>query len=600
MSSNAMRQVLRFLAIPLLLSLVFAFPCVTYGSQTAAVSISVPSSTIQPGEQFALSIAVDPNNSIAGTQFNLTFNPSMVTADSIQQGDLLTQNGASSYFFPGQIDNNSGTIAGVFSVITSPGQTVSTEGTLATITMTAGSKRGTCLFTLSNVVIVDPEGQPVAVTVGNRAVNIAAPAGTPSNPPDDGGNNGVIPPMGPVITVGKAITKIVPEIDDHKVKLTIPQDTIVRNASGQIVSSIVIRPSTESVAPAPESIPVSTIYDIEPSGTTFDPPATLAFNYDPAALPDGISGKSLYIALWDPVNNKWLDLGGTVDPVTQTVSLEVQHLSTYAIMVHSRPASFELSELSIDRREIRAGDPATVSLVVANAGDYAGTCRVSLELDDSAIESRAVTLGGLEKQIVQFTMTSDIAGNHTVGVGGLSVPFTVIKTPVPATFLTSDLAVSPSAGAEGDNLDASVRVTNSGDLSGACRVTLKIDGAEVQSREVQLDGGKSELVKFTIGAGPIGLHTVTVNNLTTSYAILGQVITEADNTPAEASEFPSTGQARPDVSPESMDRVVSWKTPAIMVGITAIVTMVLVTIVGIRRRQVLRRRYHYLPPRYFR
>ena len=134
------------------------------------VSVSAPTQPVSSGAQFTVNITVQPNNSIAGAQFNLSFNPSLVTANSVSEGNLLKQNGASTYFSPGQIDNNAGTISGVAGAITTPGQTVSASGTFAVITFTAGSAMGTCSLTLSNVIIGDINGQAVPVSTSNGQV----------------------------------------------------------------------------------------------------------------------------------------------------------------------------------------------------------------------------------------------------------------------------------------------------------------------------------------------------------------------------------------------------------------------------------------------
>jgi hypothetical protein len=156
----------------------------------AVVSVSAPAQPVSPGAQFTVSINVQPNNSIAGVQFNLSFNPSLVLVNSVAEGNLLKQNGASSYFNPGQINNTAGTLTGVSSVIISPGQTVSTTGTLAVITLTARTIKGNCSLDLSNVVVGDINGSgltvnmvngqvvvnsaPVLSIIGNKSVNEGA------------------------------------------------------------------------------------------------------------------------------------------------------------------------------------------------------------------------------------------------------------------------------------------------------------------------------------------------------------------------------------------------------------------------------------------
>jgi hypothetical protein len=151
------------------------FPASTaYADETTIVSVSAPSE-VEAGEQFTVSIMVEPGTAVAGVQFNLSFDQSLVTASSVAEGTLLSQGGAATYFNPGTINNTAGTISGVAGAIITPGQTVSTAGTFATITLTAGTEGGACSLTLSGVVVGDANGQSVPVSVINGQVAINQP-----------------------------------------------------------------------------------------------------------------------------------------------------------------------------------------------------------------------------------------------------------------------------------------------------------------------------------------------------------------------------------------------------------------------------------------
>jgi hypothetical protein len=171
-NKNAFRY-LRHLTVFLVLSLTVLLPGIASAAGNAVVSVSAPAGALNPGGQFTIGISVVPNNAIAGMQFNLSFNPAIVTVNSIAEGNLLNQGGASTYFSNGQINNAAGTITGVFGAIISPGQTVATAGTFAVITLTAGSTGGSSPLTLSNVVVGDVDGHsvPVSLTDGTVSVN---------------------------------------------------------------------------------------------------------------------------------------------------------------------------------------------------------------------------------------------------------------------------------------------------------------------------------------------------------------------------------------------------------------------------------------------
>jgi hypothetical protein len=106
-------------------------------------------------------------------QLDLSFDSSLITAVQVEEGNLLSQGGASTFFTSGTIET--GIISGVNGVIIIPGQTVSTAGTFATITFTANTTGGPCVLTLSNVVVGDIDGQSLPVNVINGQVDINSP-----------------------------------------------------------------------------------------------------------------------------------------------------------------------------------------------------------------------------------------------------------------------------------------------------------------------------------------------------------------------------------------------------------------------------------------
>ena len=158
-------------------------------AQTTVVGVSPSTQTVSQGQTFTINITIDPGVAIAGAQFDLSFNPSLVSANSVTEGYLLKQNGASTYFSPGTIDNTAGTITGVAGAITTPGQTVSSPGVFATIQMTAKSVEGTLPLDISNVIVGDINGNPVSITVNDGSVTIGvSPTPSPSPTPTPEGS----------------------------------------------------------------------------------------------------------------------------------------------------------------------------------------------------------------------------------------------------------------------------------------------------------------------------------------------------------------------------------------------------------------------------
>jgi hypothetical protein len=144
------------------------------------VYISPPSQTVNAGQTFTVNVLIAPAKAIAGAQFNLSFDPALLTANSVAEGNLL---GNSTLFSPGNINNSAGTITNVYGAIYTAGATVSSPETLASISFTAKTSAGTSPVTLHNVVVGNATGGavPINVTDGDVTINIpATPTPTPT------------------------------------------------------------------------------------------------------------------------------------------------------------------------------------------------------------------------------------------------------------------------------------------------------------------------------------------------------------------------------------------------------------------------------------
>lgn len=154
----------------LLSCLFMAYP--VSATTDTVVSINAPT-TGHAGNDFSIDVVVSPGTNIAGGQFNLSYNPSLVTFNGITEGNLFKQNGALTYFMQGQ--TGYGTINNVAAVILGAGQSVSTSGIMATVHFTAISS-GVCTFTLTNVIVGDTNGQSVPIIVNNGQTTVNVPS----------------------------------------------------------------------------------------------------------------------------------------------------------------------------------------------------------------------------------------------------------------------------------------------------------------------------------------------------------------------------------------------------------------------------------------
>ncbi len=81
-------------------------------------------------------------------------------------------------------------------------------------------------------------------------------------------------------------------------------------------------------------------------------------------------------------------------------------------------------------------------------------------------------------------------------VFALIIPTACAKKP--AEFTVSDLVITPAEAEVWQEVTVTAKVENIGELEGAHTVTLKIDGVEVETKEVTLAGGTAETIAFTI------------------------------------------------------------------------------------------------------
>jgi len=85
------------------------------------------------------------------------------------------------------------------------------------------------------------------------------------------------------------------------------------------------------------------IYEFGPSGQQFDKPVTIILEYDPGKL---ASGEVPIICVYDPATKSWASLGGVVNEVTHTVTIQVTHFSKFAVMVEPKAETLIFKDVS--------------------------------------------------------------------------------------------------------------------------------------------------------------------------------------------------------------------------------------------------------------
>ena len=521
-STNFIQITISGLAIASLLALAIYLPGLASAQETTNVSVSAPDE-VNSGEQFTVDILVEPGTAIAGVQFDLAFAPSLVTVDNIAEGDLLSQNGAITYFSPGTIDNVAGTITLVTGAIVIPGQTVSRAGTFATITLTAGTGSGTCPITLSRVIVGDINGQPVPVTVVNGQVIINQPSPPPSGGGGGGGGGGgaagITLLTDYVTTDGRFTDDVTAESEDGKFILYFPEDTIGLNIYGYPLRSVSIKGSDSYPGPPEYYKIIPPVYYVTPDGATFEPPIELTISYDASLLPEQLAEKNLVVATCNISNNEWEILESIVGPEKDTIKSNVGHFSLFAVLAPLHPASFTVTDLSVTPVEVHPGEEVSISTIVTNTGSLTGNHEINLVVNDTIVETRGVTLDGGDSELGTFNLTADTVGEHVVAVGELQKTFIVNEANAPSTFLTNNLDINPAEVTIGESVTISVLVSNTGNPAGSYKVSLLIDDSVVQTKEVALNGSDVQIISFEVTPDTTGEFKVTIDGLSGSYVV---------------------------------------------------------------------------------
>ena len=154
---------------------------------------------------------------------------------------------------------------------------------------------------------------------------------------------------------------------------------------------------------------------------------------------------------------------------------------------------FEVASLTISPDEVVPGQEVTVSATVGNVGQREGIYSVTLTVDGEIVDTQAVSLSSGSSETVSFVLVKDEVGSYSIGIDGLTDTLRVLK---PAEFTVSDLAIAPAEPEVWEEVMVTARVKNVGEVEGIYTATLKIDGVEVETKDVTLAGGVVKTVTF--------------------------------------------------------------------------------------------------------
>ncbi len=179
--------------------------------------------------------------------------------------------------------------------------------------------------------------------------------------------------------------------------------------------------------------------------------------------------------------------------------------------------TFELSDLAVNRTEAGIGEPIGISVKVANRANETGDYSVTLFINDATVQTKTGQLEAGVSASVLFEVVEQTEGAYQFRIGSLSGTFTVVSSalpPKPAEFQVTNLTIDPEIAELGVPVDVTAKVTNVGELSGSYTAEFTVNGEAKGTKTVQLAGGETATVAFTVTQSAKGSYAIKIGDAT--------------------------------------------------------------------------------------
>jgi hypothetical protein len=138
----------------------------------AVISVAPTSQTVTAGGEFTVDVNISNVSDLYGYQFDLTFNPQVLSAVSSSEGPFLGTAG-STFFIPGTNDNTNGTVSATADTIISAVPGANGSGNLAVFTFDA-IKNGVSSIVISGVNMIDSAFNSISDTTTSGSVTVTS------------------------------------------------------------------------------------------------------------------------------------------------------------------------------------------------------------------------------------------------------------------------------------------------------------------------------------------------------------------------------------------------------------------------------------------
>jgi hypothetical protein len=193
-------------------------------------------------------------------------------------------------------------------------------------------------------------------------------------------------------------------------------------------------------------------------------------------------------------------------PAAGTHEVELNGLAdTFSVLT---PPVF--ADLTISPAQAQVGDKVTILANISNTGKVAGNYTAVLKVNGLNEETKTVRLDADTTLPVVFDVTKNEPGNYSVSLADLSGNFTMLKR---AEFTLSNLVILPPQALPGREVSVICNIANSGEVDGHYPVSLRVDGVEVDSKDVSVPAGAMQAVIFSLARETSGTYNVAVGGL---------------------------------------------------------------------------------------
>jgi len=215
---------------------------------------------------------------------------------------------------------------------------------------------------------------------------------------------------------------------------------------------------------------------------------------------------------------------------TKTVNFTISGAGegTHTVKIGNLEGSFTVSSpyivsnLAINRTQAKVAEAIGISVTVTNRAPNSTNYSLTLNINDSAVQTKTGQLNGAASKNVLFEVVEQKEGTYQVEVGGLNGTFSVTSAappPKPAEFEVANLTVDPDITQPGVSVNVTAEVTNVGELSGNTSVQCTVNGEVSGTQTVQLSGGETTSVTFAVTESVKGNYTIGVGNLTATLSV---------------------------------------------------------------------------------